>query len=350
MRERTPSPKHYGGFTMSLTNRFVKTLTICVTFFAMAPNLVRAESRTTLFKGYPIPVVDIKLVEPAKSKTQTPKFILDNATIKKMKEFINSPDGPRTGGGGNSCSLSIYQNTIKLDGLLKASNNLLSPDELSLLLSKIEVAKFYIGYNLSIDGQSKDAINYPDTNQIVVSDKFCNIDMNDVSGRSMSILLHEYLGLAKINDKKYQISGAFLQNYTTYLSKGYAFVANINLRTTDVLCESAAIMARQLGNSLVILTTSTKIEPFRQSTFISLDQDQMAAFAALGDRNGKEWRAPKKVRITDKSSGIEFLFTVVPYPSNQFVETLIVTMPNGKYRDYIQVQPGEPTTMCFPGL
>jgi hypothetical protein len=338
---------------MSLTNRFVKTLTICVTFFAMAPNLVRAESytaRAQRFAKTPVTTqFGVKPEEAANGKTAAPKFILNNATLKKALERATSPEGPRTGGGGNSCALSIHQNTVKLVGMLRGTNNLLSLDQLSILLSKIEVAKFYIGENLMIDGQAKDAINYPDTHQIVINDKFCNIDMAEVSGKSMSILLHEYLGLAKINDKKYQISGAFLQNYTTYLSKGYAFVANINLRTTDVLCESAAIVARQLGNSLVVLTTSPKIEPFRPSTFLSLDEDQMAAFAALNDRNGEEWTLPRGVRITEKSSGIEFLFTVVPRPSKQFSEYLKVTMPNGQSETYTQAQPGEPTTMCFPG-
>jgi hypothetical protein len=323
---------------MSLTNRFVKTLHICVTFFALAPNLAQAEASWTVFKGYQRSAVTKK----------NPKFILDNATIKKSLERTKSPEGPRTGGGGNSCAMSIHQNTVKLVGLISGANNLLSVDQLALLLSKIEVAKFYIGENLMIEGQSKDAINYPDTNQIVVSDKFCNIDMNDVSGKSMSLLLHEYLGLAKINDKKYQLSGAFLQNYTTYLSKGYSFIASPTIRRTQSLCENGAIMARQFGNSLVILTTSPKIEPFRQSTFLSLDQDQMAAFAALNDRSGKQWTAPREVRIADESTGVEFLFTVEPYPANQFVETLVVTMPDGKSRNYLQSQPNEPAIMCYP--
>lgn len=296
------------------------------------------------------PTSQIKLDDAVKTKIQTPKFILDNATIKSLQEATKPTNGPRTGGGGNSCALSIHQNTVKLVGLLKASAGLLSPEQLSLLLRKIEVAKFYVGENLMIDGQTKDAINYPDTNQIVVSDKFCNIDMNDVSAKAMSLLLHEYLGLAKINDKKYQISGAFLQNYTTYLAKGYSFVANVQLRNHGVWCESAAIVVRQLGNSLVILTTSPKIEPFKQSMLLSLSEDQMAAFAALNDRSGTEWSAPRTVRITEKSSGIDLLFKVVFVPSRGFSETLTVTMPNGKSNEYTQAQPGEPTTICYPNL
>jgi hypothetical protein len=61
---------------MSLTNRFVKTLHICVTFFALAPNLAQAEASWTVFKGYQRSAVTKK----------NPKFILDNATIKKSLE------------------------------------------------------------------------------------------------------------------------------------------------------------------------------------------------------------------------------------------------------------------------
>jgi hypothetical protein len=42
--------------------------------------------------------------------------------------------------------------------------------------------------------------------------------LSEVSGQAMSLLLHEYLGLSKINDSKYQISGEFFERYKNDIS------------------------------------------------------------------------------------------------------------------------------------
>jgi hypothetical protein len=160
--------------------------------------------------------------DSAKTKTSAnPVLILDTKTI--FDEISRAPiDGPRTGGGGNSCALAITQNTTTLMELLSQSMYLeifpgfMDPEK---VISTMKKTRFYIKENLVKDGQVKDAMNFPSQGIIYVSPKFCATELIEVSGRSMSLLLHEYLGLTGINDRNYEVSGKFLEVYVNGKSK-----------------------------------------------------------------------------------------------------------------------------------
>lgn len=147
------------------------------------------------------------------------KPLLDMNKILGNEKEMNV-EGPRTGGGGNSCGLAVTQNTRQLMTLLKSADELpLSEDDRARLTKAIIHARFYLGERLILNGETKDAINYPDTGEIVLSQKFCQFEMIEVSGRSMGLLLHEYLGLARVDDKKYQVSGQFMELYGEMMDK-----------------------------------------------------------------------------------------------------------------------------------
>ena len=174
---------------------FVRTVTILATFF-LGQNVLAAA--------------------PVKSSGQR-SLILENGQILGDKK-VNKPQGPRTGGGGNSCALSIVQNTDKLRTLLYSFTDILTEDQRYSLFEKMENAKFYLASDLMIDGQSKDAINYPVEQEILLTPRICRYTFADVNGQAMALLLHEYLGLAEIDDTRYLISGQFLEAYTEYAS------------------------------------------------------------------------------------------------------------------------------------
>jgi hypothetical protein len=147
------------------------------------------------------------------------KLILDLNEI--FGDKVNArPEGPRTGGGGNSCALAIVENTSRLRGQLELiGNDLLgSLQNKSSVLAVMAKARFYIADRLILNGQSKDAINYPHDGVIVLSRNFCSTEMIEPTGRSMSLLLHEFLGLARLDDRHYQISRAFLDRYAEIAS------------------------------------------------------------------------------------------------------------------------------------
>ncbi len=88
------------------------------------------------------------------------------------------------------------------------------------LQDAISRAKFYVQNEpLDVDGELKDAKNFWDTGEVYVTEKYCSTELIDVSGRAMSLLLHEYLGLARISDVDFSLSGLFLQKYSELLTQ-----------------------------------------------------------------------------------------------------------------------------------
>jgi hypothetical protein len=138
-------------------------------------------------------------------------ILLNEGALKQLQN--SKPEGPRSGGGGNSCALNINENTKQLLKTLELMPQLLTKKQLNDLKQHILKTAFYLKDNLYKNGESKDAINFPAENKIYVSPNLCKWQMVEVSGSAMAILLHEYLGLAGINDSKYQISGKFLAKY-----------------------------------------------------------------------------------------------------------------------------------------
>lgn len=157
------------------------------------------------------------LVFQANSRQE--QLILINKDIKKDMTSLPK-EGPRTGGGGNSCSLVIVKNTEALQKYMEQFNvEGMTGENIEALKAAIDRAQFFTTGTLIHEGQRKDAMNFPDEDRIVLTNKFCRYEMTEVSGRAMSLLLHEYLGLARVDDRQYQISGRFLETYSLMLAK-----------------------------------------------------------------------------------------------------------------------------------
>lgn len=135
---------------------------------------------------------------------------IDFTKIKERK--IESIDldkmfGPGSGGGGNMCALNLTRaSNFFLENLDKVPN--LSKSQKGLLADKISSVIFIQGANLELRGQAVNAINYKAYNTIVVDEKFC-ASLEEETATAYSTLLHEYLGVAGIDDTSFQISGPF---------------------------------------------------------------------------------------------------------------------------------------------
>lgn len=203
----------------------VKKIYICLSIFAMMPGSALAQKSlptVRLLKPLPQPQAAIdNFLERLKDQgpRSDDKMILDLEPILGEKKEVM---GPRTGGGGNSCSLAIVQNVTRLTGMLSSiKGELLAEDDVDRLRDIIKKAKFYVADRLVLNGQVKDAINYPREGVVVLSKNFCDTEMIEPSGRSMSLLLHEFLGLAGIDDRQYQISRHFLTRYAELVSEEF---------------------------------------------------------------------------------------------------------------------------------
>ncbi|UXR66097.1 hypothetical protein EZJ49_07520 [Bdellovibrio bacteriovorus] len=280
-----------------------KLLITCVTFFALNAFALDSGPADLKITNLPKLTSDAGRVETKDLIQPDRILILDNAQLKGIKDFQTflKTQGPRTGGGGNSCALSIHQNTEKLVSLILEMPKLLSEGQREALLYKISVAKFYLSESLSLDGQLKDAINYPDANEIFVSSKLCGLDLLEVQSRAMAILLHEYLGLARIDDRQYQISGAFLQNYAAFNARGYTFTSDNSYYVQTGQCIQSVLQIHQIGNNLIV---SSSANP--GARILALTREQVDAFKALDER---EWGPEKKVKIADKAAGVEYVFS-----------------------------------------
>ncbi|WP_413287637.1 hypothetical protein [Bdellovibrio sp. HCB337] len=151
------------------------------------------------------------------------KVDLNNLQENSIK--VEKREGPSSGGGGNTCALMLKQNAIELLARIKDYPLFQKDSVAAILESKIKAAKFQAGENLYIEGRDiyfkgrtihidakkVEAINYPDKNTIVIEQSFCD-NVSTLSIASLGTTLHEYLGLALLDDTKYQISGPFVKS------------------------------------------------------------------------------------------------------------------------------------------
>ncbi len=125
----------------------------------------------------------------------------------------NAPNGPRTGGGGDSCALAVTQIQKVLMKVLP-NLNLLNELEIKQLKSKLESTQYFVSQadgDIVFGKEKRQAVNFPETNKIIFSKNFCKSELLEVTNKSMSLLFHEYLGLIEKNDKTYSISGSFFE-------------------------------------------------------------------------------------------------------------------------------------------
>lgn len=203
---------------MTLPKMIAQTFYSCMaTIGFLLPSLTHAQVAQKPKLQPSLPRLEIS--QPRDLRMQKEELILINKDLKKNLGLLR-PQGPRTGGGGNSCALAIAKNTQTLEKQLEAfGSDIMTYDSLPKLATAIAEASFFVSKSLIKDGQSKDAMNFPHENKIVLTEHFCRYEMTEVSARAMSLLLHEYLGLAGIDDRQYQISGRFLEMYSEIVNQ-----------------------------------------------------------------------------------------------------------------------------------
>lgn len=161
------------------------------------------------------------------------KSMTDLKSLQLKLIQVKEKMGPGSGGGGNQCSLMILANTQAL--LTKIKEDKIFGTNLNIAKSLedgIKRTRIYFGENLIINGNVVDAINYPSDGALVIDKNFCK-KIDSVSISSMGLLLHEYLAMAQIEDKNYQISSAFVnelkrRNYSPRVVDGEVFVTNLD--------------------------------------------------------------------------------------------------------------------------
>lgn len=134
---------------------------------------------------------------------------IENLDLKKLY-------GPGSSGGGNLCAYNI---TTATDFILRNikqipfENHKQEQD----FVRKISSVLFMSGENLKVREQSVNARNYPEYGVIVLDGKACD-SLSDETIVGNLLLLHEYLGIAGIDDTTYQVSDKFAKAVKTKLS------------------------------------------------------------------------------------------------------------------------------------
>lgn len=183
-------------------------MTLVVTNFASADSKI----------GMPLTARKVEIKPSSANSADAIKFeklpvILDNSKF-DLKQLLK-PDikdstrtkvfGPGSGGGGNICGLAIQRVTADLLRYFQEVPAGKAPSYREALYEGISQVKFLAGSDLMLRGQSVNAINYSEQKIIVLDQVACDLlQKGDKQGKMF--LLHEYLGLANVEDENYQIS------------------------------------------------------------------------------------------------------------------------------------------------
>ncbi len=182
----------------------ISVTVIATTVFAQNTKLAVSQygtvksTRQTLpleLKNLPL-ILDSKIIQFDKLKS---------ATVEKYN--LDKVHGPGSGGGGNICAASLLSAT---QFIISNINEISFQNEVQKngFLNKMKSAKFLAGSNLEVRGQQVNAINYPSLDIIVIDSIVCaSLVEENVTG--YRLLLHEYLGIAGIDDTQHQISNPF---------------------------------------------------------------------------------------------------------------------------------------------
>jgi hypothetical protein len=138
----------------------------------------------------------------------TKNFKIEKLKNVKVESFnLDKAFGPGSSGGGNLCAYNITSASAfivkNIDKIPFANKN-----QRNQFLEKMTSVRFLQGANLEVRGQSVNAINVPSANSIVLDEKACDA-IEGGGSAGYSLLLHEYLGVASIDDTTYQVSNAF---------------------------------------------------------------------------------------------------------------------------------------------
>jgi len=149
----------------------------------------------------------------------TKNFKIEKLKNVKVESFnLDKVYGPGSSGGGGLCAFNITSATAfivkHLDKIPFANKN-----QRNQFLAKVTSVRFLQGANLEVRGQSVNAINVPSANSIVLDEIACDA-IEGGGSAGYSLLLHEYLGVANIDDTTYQVSNAFAAATKTELNDG----------------------------------------------------------------------------------------------------------------------------------
>lgn len=167
--------------------------------------------------------------------------------------------GPGAGGGGHSCEFIINQlvkdlyNYAQFIPFFTQNKELLTKFKESIKYSKIEFKpELLLLDEKSGEYLEKDMINFPFDFRIQVSEKYCS--KIEYSSKHLSLFAHEYLGLTKIDDVKfqYQHSGVILQEFTAIGLP--LFKPNLNVEIVPFSFVGAYGLATNGSGNVVIIT------------------------------------------------------------------------------------------------
>lgn len=193
------------------------------------------------------PALNQKMMDLYKAAKFLPR-ILDNNTIDYKKSAYETPNkvsGPSSGGGGNLCA----------QGIVKLTKNILYHDFNQSPLTKIQVQMlknvipntlFVHGENLpKIEGEEKNGINFPSLKIIVLDNLSCQT-LIEGGEAAYSFLLHEYKGLAGIDDRDYNSS---LESTKSLIDEATAFDGNKPI--FDTVIKNVTICAASCQNEIL---------------------------------------------------------------------------------------------------
>lgn len=137
------------------------------------------------------------------------KWLVSGLVFLTFSNVLYASEGGMDGGGGDSYAIQFmsYGNQIAryLELRPTQSNVSLSSTQLRQVVAQTQIQS--IEGPLELDGNSVDAINFPDKRKILLRRQSWDL-MNLLQKRTL--VLHEYLGILRIDDARYQVSSGIV--------------------------------------------------------------------------------------------------------------------------------------------
>ncbi len=150
--------------------------------------------------------------------------------------FASAVQAGRESGGGNTAAAEFYQLGHRTLVALTQANPIVILERTTInlndLLKALETSKIeFVNENLSLNGVSVQAINYPDQKKILVSQNAWN---GLSPSQKRQLIIHEVLGLLNIEDIHYKVSQTICSTFSGTLELNHENVLSLNLKKTVI--------------------------------------------------------------------------------------------------------------------
>ena len=222
-----------------------------------------------------------------------------------VSQVAFAQDGGISGGGGDGYAIQFVQVARMIQTALGVSADS-AVDAAALKRAILETKVESTDQNLELDGKNKDAINYPAEKRITMS----RSRWGSLSGtQKRTLVLHEYLGILRIDDSNYQISARIISSPIMSVNDCVADEARFKAEQTNSFTKAGYPLCKGWGGDETITLNGTYLRTLQG---MSIDKEGSVATLHVSAECNPVTR---KFELLQGSAGETFLPQIKNLPS-----------------------------------